>query len=314
MAKVKITGHASGTGILTVTAPNTSTDRTITLPDSTGTLATTADAFDPDGAVVFNESSADADFRIESNGNADRFFVNGGDNTVLFGTQISQSIADTFAVQIFGTTQAEAGLAITRNSNNNGYPNLAFAKSRNTTPGSHTIVQDNDYLGWITWFGDDGTDLATPGAAIGARIDGTPGANDMPTKLLFHTTPNGTNDTVERLAILNDGRGLSQFTAKAWINLDGTGTIAIRDSHNVSSITDTGSGSYTVTFSNAMANANYSVVASGGDFSGGGTGGNHWVSIGEGTAQSTTAFYPRSLLDGGGWNDTDMINCIVFGD
>ena len=43
MAKVKITGHASGTGVLTVTAPNTSTDRTITLPDSTGTLATTAD-------------------------------------------------------------------------------------------------------------------------------------------------------------------------------------------------------------------------------------------------------------------------------
>ena len=38
MAKVKITGHASGTGILTVTAPNTSSDRTITLPDATGTL------------------------------------------------------------------------------------------------------------------------------------------------------------------------------------------------------------------------------------------------------------------------------------
>jgi len=43
MAKVKITGHASGTGILTVTAPNTSTDRTITLPDATGTLAITTD-------------------------------------------------------------------------------------------------------------------------------------------------------------------------------------------------------------------------------------------------------------------------------
>jgi hypothetical protein len=39
MAKVKIQGHASGTGILTVTAPNTSTDRTITLPDATGTLS-----------------------------------------------------------------------------------------------------------------------------------------------------------------------------------------------------------------------------------------------------------------------------------
>ncbi len=38
MSKVKIQGNASGTGVLTVTAPNTSTDRTITLPDSTGTI------------------------------------------------------------------------------------------------------------------------------------------------------------------------------------------------------------------------------------------------------------------------------------
>ena len=42
MAKVKITGHASGSGILTVTAPNTSSDRTITLPDATGELLSTA--------------------------------------------------------------------------------------------------------------------------------------------------------------------------------------------------------------------------------------------------------------------------------
>ena len=42
MAKVKIQGHASGSGVVTVTAPNTSTDRTITLPDSTATIATTA--------------------------------------------------------------------------------------------------------------------------------------------------------------------------------------------------------------------------------------------------------------------------------
>ena len=38
MSKVKIQGNASGTGVLTIAAPNTSTDRTITLPDSTGTL------------------------------------------------------------------------------------------------------------------------------------------------------------------------------------------------------------------------------------------------------------------------------------
>jgi hypothetical protein len=46
MAKVKITGHASGTGVLTITAPNTSTDRTVTLPDSTGTLLDTTSGLD----------------------------------------------------------------------------------------------------------------------------------------------------------------------------------------------------------------------------------------------------------------------------
>ena len=41
MAKVKITGHASGSGVITVTAPNSSTDRTLTMSDATGTLLTT---------------------------------------------------------------------------------------------------------------------------------------------------------------------------------------------------------------------------------------------------------------------------------
>ena len=54
MAKVKIQGHASGTGILTVTAPNTSTDRTITLPDSTGTLLTA----DGDGSSLTGVADA----------------------------------------------------------------------------------------------------------------------------------------------------------------------------------------------------------------------------------------------------------------
>ena len=41
MSKVKIQGHASGTGVFTLTSPNSGTDRTITLPDGTGTLAFT---------------------------------------------------------------------------------------------------------------------------------------------------------------------------------------------------------------------------------------------------------------------------------
>jgi hypothetical protein len=51
--------------------------------------------------------------------------------------------------------------------------------------------------------------------------------------------------------------------ATAWVNFDGTGTVAIRDSYNVSSITDNGVGDYTVNFQTALANANYSFVGSG---------------------------------------------------
>jgi len=48
---------------------------------------------------------------------------------------------------------------------------------------------------------------------------------------------------------------------KAWVNFDGTGTVAIRASYNVSSITDNGTGDYTVNFTSAMADANYSAIA-----------------------------------------------------
>ena len=59
MAKVKIQGHASGTGVLTVTAPNTSTDRTITLPDGDVTLGAATPSIDDNGdatAITINSS------------------------------------------------------------------------------------------------------------------------------------------------------------------------------------------------------------------------------------------------------------------
>lgn len=53
------------------------------------------------------------------------------------------------------------------------------------------------------------------------------------------------------------------YSARAWVNFNGTGTVAIRASGNVSSITDNGIGDYTVNFATAMPDANYSVVTSG---------------------------------------------------
>jgi hypothetical protein len=50
-------------------------------------------------------------------------------------------------------------------------------------------------------------------------------------------------------------------TAKAWVNFNGTGTVAIRRAFNVSSITDQGTGIYTVNFTNAMQDTNFSATA-----------------------------------------------------
>ena len=53
------------------------------------------------------------------------------------------------------------------------------------------------------------------------------------------------------------------YSARAWVNFNGTGTVAIRSSGNVSSITDNGTGDYTVNFTTAMPDANYAVNATG---------------------------------------------------
>ena len=57
--------------------------------------------------------------------------------------------------------------------------------------------------------------------------------------------------------------GSHQGVCKAWVNFNGTGTVAIADSYNVSSITDNGTGSFTINFTNAMSNANYSAAVGG---------------------------------------------------
>ena len=51
-------------------------------------------------------------------------------------------------------------------------------------------------------------------------------------------------------------------SAKAWVNFDGTGTVAIRGSFNVESITDNGTGDYTVNFTTALVDANYQISMS----------------------------------------------------
>lgn len=66
--------------------------------------------------------------------------------------------------------------------------------------------------------------------------------------------------SILKVAAIQNAAGVEVYTAKAWVNFNGTGTVAIRASGNVSSITDNGVGNYTVNFASAMADSNYSVV------------------------------------------------------
>jgi len=72
--------------------------------------------------------------------------------------------------------------------------------------------------------------------------------------LVAQTISNGTVSTSSANVI--------QGSAKAWVNFNGTSTVAIRASYNVSSITDNGTGDYTINFTNAFTDANYAITAS----------------------------------------------------
>jgi hypothetical protein len=89
---------------------------------------------------------------------------------------------------------------------------------------------------------------AGPAGPAGADGPAGPAGADGPAGPAGPTGPAG-SDAAERCA--------------AWVNFNGTGTVAIRASYNVSSITDNGTGSYTVNFATAMPDANYSAVCSG---------------------------------------------------
>jgi hypothetical protein len=94
-----------------------------------------------------------------------------------------------------------------------------------------------------------------------------------------------------KVTTLQNLSGTEVYTAKAWVNFNGTGTVAIRAAGNVSSITDNGTGDYTVNFTTALADANYSVSGSTG-----GTGAAFcWRTLEDTTARTASAFRISTL-------------------
>lgn len=99
--------------------------------------------------------------------------------------------------------------------------------------------------------------------------------------------------------------------AKAWVNFNGTGTVSIRRSYNVTSITDNGTGDYTVNFTNAFSDANYMAVGMIGDTGGSGFG----IATGPRTTTPTGSAF-RFLITTAGPTNTDYpyVHIAFFGD
>ena len=104
--------------------------------------------------------------------------------------------------QVFNTAQYVLDLS-TWSADANG-PTVDFYKSRNATVGSATVVQSGDVVGRLRFLGNDGANSRTA-AQITAEVDGTPGTNDMPGRLIFSTVPDDSTTVTERLRISADG-------------------------------------------------------------------------------------------------------------
>jgi len=97
-----------------------------------------------------------------------------------------------------GTGYAYSGICFNNNQFSTG---LALAKTRAATPGAaRVIVQTNDALGAVDYYGDDGNALQT-GAQVAALVDAAPAVGSMPTRLQFSTTPPGAITPTVRLTL-----------------------------------------------------------------------------------------------------------------
>jgi hypothetical protein len=123
---------------------------------------------------------------------------------LLVGTSSSRGnwFNTTFAdplVQLEGSSSTR--LSITRNDNSDNSGELMLGNSRSS---AYAVLSNNDNLGRISFQGADGSEMVA-GAYIQCFVDGTPGANDMPGRLVFSTTADGASSPTERMRIDSTG-------------------------------------------------------------------------------------------------------------
>ena len=185
----------------------------LAVSDTSGTVAIRITS----GAGSGDISHTGTDFYIVNNVSAGNipFYTNSServriDNSgrLLVGTSSARvfdsSIGTLTPITQIESTGAESAFSITRNTAASTGPGLFFGKSRSGSIGGIAVVQDGDKLGTIFFEGTDGTNLIEA-ATIFAEVDGTPGTNDMPGRLVFSTTADGASSPTERLRITSAG-------------------------------------------------------------------------------------------------------------
>ena len=155
------------------------------------TVGTGATVYNPEDNVLCLGTNDTERLRIDENGR----FALGNNAAVTTGKfQVFTRVTDAIDILAFDDVGEDAG-------------RLSFFRNRSTSYTSNTKVAENDTLGRIDFRGmnTEGTDNYEVGASIRAAVDGEPGSgtdsNDMPGRLMFFTTPDGSHGTVERLRI-----------------------------------------------------------------------------------------------------------------
>jgi hypothetical protein len=116
-------------------------------------------------------------------------------------------------LQVEGTTGNTCSLSSICSVADTSGGRLLLAHQRSGAVGGNTILNSGDQVGYITFQGNDGGEFVEC-ASIEALVDGTPGANDMPGRLVFSTTADGTATPTERMRIQSNGNILFGTTTE----------------------------------------------------------------------------------------------------
>jgi hypothetical protein len=150
---------------------------------------------------------------------------------LLVGTSTSRTTTNTpqILVESVNTTTGDRGITVVGGGASNVSPLINFAKHRSASIGGTTVVSDGDFTGAIVFNGSDGTNFIQS-AFIAAAIDGTPGANDMPGRLVFSTTADGAASPTERMRIGSIGYVKASNTG-AYTDSSGTDRVGVPHHH-----------------------------------------------------------------------------------